>query len=273
MQSVLERTTATARDMAVAVARGESSCGPFLEDLAQHLGTDAGLGITTWSRAASGSSTFLDVDVRGGPMPSREQIDAVAEIAHLHPAIGALTLDHARRVSDVVAMRDFWCSEIYARMHAYVGGRYPIAILLRQSPTGVTFLGGHRSGRDFTDDDVLLFEVVQRLAVSALAFRAALDAAAELVRAPYGLLGRDLDPSSYVPTQREAEVLALAAAGWTNVRIARRLGITERTVRKHLSSVYEHSGQRGRAAAAAWWAGRPAPLAQGTPTRPTVLPH
>ncbi len=49
-------------------------------------------------------------------------------------------------------------------------------------------------------------------------------------------------------------MLTLAAAGWTNVRIARRLGITERTVRKHLSSVYEQSGRRGRAAAAAWWA-------------------
>ena len=51
----------------------------------------------------------------------------------------------------------------------------------------------------------------------------------------------------------EAEVLALVTLGWTNDRIGRHLGITERTVRKHLEAVYNKAGLPGRAAAVAWW--------------------
>ena len=60
----------------------------------------------------------------------------------------------------------------------------------------------------------------------------------------------------YLPTRREAEVLGLVADGWTNQQVATRLGITERTVRKHLSAVYEQAGVAGRAAAAGWWRSR-----------------
>ena len=48
-------------------------------------------------------------------------------------------------------------------------------------------------------------------------------------------------------------MLSLAAQGWTNRQIDRRLGITERTVRKHLEAVNDKAGVRGRAAAAVWW--------------------
>jgi DNA-binding CsgD family transcriptional regulator len=59
--------------------------------------------------------------------------------------------------------------------------------------------------------------------------------------------------AAYQPTRREAEVMALTCEGWTNEQIGRRLGITERTVRKHLTAVYDKAGVRGRAAAASWW--------------------
>jgi DNA-binding NarL/FixJ family response regulator len=39
-------------------------------------------------------------------------------------------------------------------------------------------------------------------------------------------------------TKREAEVLALVAEGWTNLRIAHELGIGERTVRFHLENLF-----------------------------------
>jgi DNA-binding CsgD family transcriptional regulator len=60
-------------------------------------------------------------------------------------------------------------------------------------------------------------------------------------------------PQSDAPTHREAEVLALVARGLTNEQIGHRLGITERTVRKHLGAVRDKTGLRSRAAAAAWW--------------------
>ena len=54
-------------------------------------------------------------------------------------------------------------------------------------------------------------------------------------------------------TVREGQVIHLAADGLTSEQIGRRLNITERTVRKHLGSVYAKAGVQGRAAAAAWW--------------------
>lgn len=53
-------------------------------------------------------------------------------------------------------------------------------------------------------------------------------------------------------TEREREVLALLAEGWTNERIGRELSISERTVRFHLSNAYQKLGFRNRAEAVAW---------------------
>jgi DNA-binding NarL/FixJ family response regulator len=47
-------------------------------------------------------------------------------------------------------------------------------------------------------------------------------------------------------TSREAEILDLAAAGYTNGRIARELWITEQTVKFHLSNTYRKLGVRNR---------------------------
>jgi DNA-binding CsgD family transcriptional regulator len=49
---------------------------------------------------------------------------------------------------------------------------------------------------------------------------------------------------------RQAEVLALVAAGATNAAAAARLGISPRTVQKHLEHVYDRLGVRSRTAAA-----------------------
>ncbi len=52
-------------------------------------------------------------------------------------------------------------------------------------------------------------------------------------------------------TARELEVCALLAAGLRNGEIAKRLWVTERTVKFHLSNVYKKLGVRGRAEAIA----------------------
>jgi DNA-binding CsgD family transcriptional regulator len=50
-------------------------------------------------------------------------------------------------------------------------------------------------------------------------------------------------------TPRQNDLLRLVAAGHTNTQIARRLGISEGTVRTHLENIYERLGVSGRAAA------------------------
>ena len=51
---------------------------------------------------------------------------------------------------------------------------------------------------------------------------------------------------------REEEVLRLLASGLANKQIARRLGISERTVKAHLTSVFQQLGVTDRTQAALW---------------------
>jgi DNA-binding CsgD family transcriptional regulator len=53
-------------------------------------------------------------------------------------------------------------------------------------------------------------------------------------------------------TRREQQVLALVTRGLANKHIARQLGITERTVKAHLTSVFQQLGVSDRTHAALW---------------------
>jgi DNA-binding NarL/FixJ family response regulator len=53
-------------------------------------------------------------------------------------------------------------------------------------------------------------------------------------------------------SDREREVLALVAGGLANKQIARRLGITDRTVKAHLTSIFQRIGVTDRTQAALW---------------------
>ena len=53
-------------------------------------------------------------------------------------------------------------------------------------------------------------------------------------------------------TDREREVLLLVRGGLANKQIARRLGISERTVKAHLTSVFQRLGVSDRTQAALW---------------------
>jgi DNA-binding NarL/FixJ family response regulator len=53
-------------------------------------------------------------------------------------------------------------------------------------------------------------------------------------------------------TAREREVLDLLATGLANKQIARGLGITERTVKAHLTRIFEQLGVSDRTQAALW---------------------
>jgi DNA-binding NarL/FixJ family response regulator len=51
---------------------------------------------------------------------------------------------------------------------------------------------------------------------------------------------------------REREVLNLLATGLANKQIARRLGIAERTVKAHLTNIFQELGVTDRTQAALW---------------------
>lgn len=59
------------------------------------------------------------------------------------------------------------------------------------------------------------------------------------------------EPRAHELTEREDEVLQLLTQGWSNLRIAKQLNVTERTVRFHLSNIYEKLGVSSRSEAIA----------------------
>lgn len=70
----------------------------------------------------------------------------------------------------------------------------------------------------------------------------------------YGISLSDVLPQEAVPfislplTNREQQVVRLAAAGKTNAEVGRELGISFETVNKHLDHSYRKTGARNRAA-------------------------
>jgi DNA-binding NarL/FixJ family response regulator len=66
-------------------------------------------------------------------------------------------------------------------------------------------------------------------------------------------LARPADPSIGSLTPRERDVLALVAEGLANKQVARRLGISEKTVKAHLTRVFAALDVTDRTQAALWF--------------------
>jgi DNA-binding NarL/FixJ family response regulator len=66
------------------------------------------------------------------------------------------------------------------------------------------------------------------------------------------LLPTRSDPPGEMLSDREQEVLLLAADGLANKQIGRRLGISESTVKVHLANIYRRIGVTDRTSAALW---------------------
>jgi DNA-binding NarL/FixJ family response regulator len=86
------------------------------------------------------------------------------------------------------------------------------------------------------------------------AVRAATDGHAPLDPRVAGALlpGQQQTPVADLLSDREKQVLRLAAQGLANKQIARRLGISESTVKVHISSIFRRIGVRDRTSAALW---------------------
>jgi DNA-binding NarL/FixJ family response regulator len=77
-------------------------------------------------------------------------------------------------------------------------------------------------------------------------------AARRLLNRSAGGSGAGSDASTADLSPRETEVLRLVVEGLLNKQIAQRLGITERTVKAHLTSAYQRIGVADRTQAALW---------------------
>ena len=263
--------------LAVDIARQAAADEPFAEELVRRievvLGADGGAGLTSFGPHVQIGDAPAVVASEGCAVPVG-QAERAAEYAASHPAIEAMRrigVEGPVRTSDHVRMEQFWDTPEFDAMHGWLpDGQFPVAIALHLSATDLVFLGLHRGRRDFTDDDLDALALIQSVVAPALTLNVRLKAALARLAAvesdeeSAGANGRNAagagggfaSATAQLPTltARERQVLTLAAQGLTSHAIGHRLGLSERTVRKHLSSVYAKTGLHGRAAATAWWA-------------------
>ncbi|MFT4048582.1 MAG: helix-turn-helix transcriptional regulator [Solirubrobacterales bacterium] len=162
----------------------------------------------------------------------------------------------AYRFSDVISVGEYHALELYAHVYQPIGLEHQLAFMLQSTADRVLAVVLSRRERDFTDAEVELANSARPFLIQAwnnaaeftslrdeLATRS--EVPGTLAKAPLAeLIARGL-------TERQAEVLVLAACGRSNGDAAESLGISERTVEKHLERCYRALGVTGRSAAAA----------------------
>jgi DNA-binding CsgD family transcriptional regulator len=257
--AAVDETTILRLGVSVArsVTAGDAFQRTLVDQSAHHFSAEGGAGYTfvRWDVAAPKVEVVTSVGVEYPP----GQAARAFPHARANPAIAALAdrgTEQPVRTSDLVRMEEFWETPAYAHFHGYVpGARYPMGAALCVSGDVLVFLGMHHSDRDFSDHEMAMLRRLQHLVAPAITLRVRLAAAVEQM-ARTGIV----EPAaSRVLTPREVDVITLAAQGLTSGAVGRRLGITERGVRKHLGAVYAKTGTNGRAAAAAWWTAHQAP--------------
>jgi DNA-binding CsgD family transcriptional regulator len=147
------------------------------------------------------------------------------------------------KISDFLSRERFHRLGLYSEFFRHIPVEYQIAFNLTGTADGpLTAIALNRADRDFSDDDRTLLHALSEPLGNALR-RARKRHGAEAVLASAGSdrLG-DL-------TDREVEVLQLAARGRTNLAIARTFDVSPRTIAKHLEHIYRKLGVTSRAAA------------------------
>ena len=188
--------------------------------------------------------------------------------------LAVLLAGHALLYLEGGRIRDRWGSYVYLAGQAavlFIVGLYPnetllaIALFAALTAQAIRLLTGKHGATTVTLATIVLF--CASTTISSGVYRGATVA---LVLAVIGVVARALAPDparehasgdavvvasparlTGAITQRELEVLRLAADGRRSREIAGALGITERTVKAHLASAYRKLGVETRAAAVA----------------------
>jgi DNA-binding CsgD family transcriptional regulator len=129
-------------------------------------------------------------------------------------------------LSDVLSPRELRESWLYQECLKRVGWEHELGANLSHATGEINDIIISRTpGRDFDERDHLVLQLLHPH----------LDAAVRRLEYPAPRL-----------TPRETDILALVREGLSNAQVARRLVISEATVRKHLENVYARTGARSR---------------------------
>lgn len=214
--------------LARAAAEGVEVMPEALALLDRHIGAT----VLSVSMMSLGSDVDAEVALRGAaPITAAETVEWQRLIG-THPYFAHLVGSEPRtsRLTDVVDLERFQHSEVFRRLLQPRGSRFQVALPLERTPRRMVLMSLWRDHVDFTDDEVVALELFRTTVAAALAFRAAIES---LQARP-----RVTDAAPHRLTPRQRQVAALVELGLTNGQIGARLGLTERTVRKHIGDLF-----------------------------------
>ncbi|ROR65689.1 helix-turn-helix transcriptional regulator [Agrococcus jenensis] len=224
-----------------AVVDGQDALPELLALVAQQVGTDA---VTLSSvDLADGSSNVL---THGAAPLDVSEGAAWRRLLGTHPYATHLATANRprRRLTEVVDVRELRRSEVFQVCLEPRGLTYQAALVVERAGSRMTLLSMWRTDDDFSDDDVDAVGLLATALGASLRARESLrslEAIAGTGRGPVGL------------TRRQTQVVELVSAGMTNDQVARRLGLSSRTVRKHLALLFDRTGARSRTELAVLW--------------------
>lgn len=237
----------SALDVAHGIAQG-FQCWPhhLVATLAEAVGAET-VGYARWNQSTPWKTQSENV---GGPPLSDSERAAWESHMLDYPFFANLLLHGsvaATRTTDLTSsMLRFRSTAVYDELLAPRQARYQANFALLDEDDEVAIVGLYRRERDFTPGEVDILEQTRSLLAAAVQYRHRVDAASVA-------LGRTRLARAVTLTAREEEVLTLVATGATNERVARKLTISPRTVRKHLESIFHKLSVPSRAAAVAAW--------------------
>jgi DNA-binding CsgD family transcriptional regulator len=155
----------------------------------------------------------------------------------------------AYRFCDVTSREELEQTRLYREIYAPLGIRYQIALTLPAKPNRTLALVMHREDRDFTDAERDFLNRARPFLIQAYRNAAAYS---DISRGSSDVLEAAL--VAHGLTDREATVLGLVALGGSNRDVAAGLGVSDRTVQKHLERAFRKLGVTTRSAASsrAW---------------------
>jgi DNA-binding CsgD family transcriptional regulator len=173
--------------------------------------------------------------------------------AHENPLLRAYleTLDgRAYRFSDVISTDELHSLALYREVYAPLGVEHQLAFTLPSNSDRVLAIALSRCSRDYSDAERDFANRARPFLIQAYLNAIAFESAR--ARDPGDLVTPLVESLRVVGvTRREAQVLRLVAVGRSNHHIAAELGISDRTVGKHLEHCFRKLGVADRSTAAA----------------------
>ena len=229
------------------ISEGASSDRRFARHGVAGLGRLVAADLTTLSICDLGTGHRSVVSDVAGAIPRRE-IEAFDRHFHAHPLVrahGRNPRATTRRISDVVPQAVFRRSALFGEYYRAIRIDHAIAVPIHVRGNELVSFVLNRSGRDFSDRDVACLEAIRPHLGNLFRLSRELEGA----RAAWGAPAVTQEPAAEALTPREREVLRWLAGGKTDRDIGDILGISPRTVHKHLQRIYEKLGVETRTAA------------------------